>query len=387
MLKEKHSSAKENFSDMNAEDVRRLDELMTIDELQNVFSLSEIVSMVRDNVLQDWLRERFLNAEADALSEKYIAKLDDGSLGILICNTLDIDIMTLCDLEANLLTAAVNRERKRLLYEQTLDNNEIVVTNQAELVKAFQNNTIDKVFLYDNVFSIPLERTDITYVGKGNALISITARDVEIIDFDDNHIYFYGLTIVFHFLNPQQVKIAHSSSAEHNNHLIFLRENRVIKDNSVHLNELAKSLMRRHPFESAYDFAERAKCLRGVIVGKAYLNVTDYDLWCEAFFLHPIWRVEFVEFLRRYICGAKMVFSVPCEEAKTLFENERAQLVYADFATVGDDVVISRLYLHADGGSGEIYPIRRLWQSASWSFGSGSGDAGYGLDLIDIEND
>ena len=103
--------------------------------------------------------------------------------------------------------------------------------------------------------------------------------------------------------------------------------------------------------------------------------------------MHPIWRVEFVEFLRRYICGAKMVFSVPCEEAKTLFENERAQLVYADFATVGDDVVISRLYLHADGGSGEIYPIRRLWQSASWSFGSGSGDAGYGLDLIDIEND
>ena len=256
MLKEKHSSAKENFSDMNAEDVRRLDELMTIDELQNVFSLSEIVSMVRDNVLQDWLRERFLNAEADALSEKYIAKLDDGSLGILICNTLDIDIMTLCDLEANLLTAAVNRERKRLLYEQTLDNNEIVVTNQAELVKAFQNNTIDKVFLYDNVFSIPLERTDITYVGKGNALISITARDVEIIDFDDNHIYFYGLTIVFHFLNPQQVKIAHSSSAEHNNHLIFLRENRVIKDNSVHLNELAKSLMRQ--------MSARGYCRKGI---------------------------------------------------------------------------------------------------------------------------
>ena len=385
--KDKNRSAVGMCASVNTEDLRRLDEFMTTNELQNVFSLSEIVYMVRENVLQDWLRERFLNAEADALSEKNIANLDNGSLSILICNTLDINIMTLCDHEVDLLTAAVNRERKRLLYEQTVDSNEIAVTNQTELVKAFQNNTIDKVYLYDNVFSIPVQRTDITYVGKGNAVISITDRDNDIFDFDDNHIYFYGLTIVFHFINPQQVKIAHSSSVEHNNHLIFLRENRVIKDNSVYPHELAELLMRRNPFESAYDFAERAKRLRGIIVGKSYLNAMDYDLWHGAFFLCPIWRVEFVDFLRHYICGAKMFFSVPCEEAKTLFENDRAQLVYADFATAGDDIVIISLYLQTGDGLGKIYPIRKLWQSVSWPFGSGSGDAGYGLDLIDVEND
>lgn len=387
LQKEKHSSVKEIYTDMNAEDARRLDELMTIEELQNGFSLYEIVSLVRENILQDWLRERFFSAEADALSKKHIANLDNESLSILICNTLDIDIMTLCDHEANLLTVAVDRERKRFLYEQTLDNNEIVVTNQTELVKAFQNNTIDKVYLYDNVFSIPLERTDITYVGEGNAVISIKVRDDKIIDFDDNHVYFYGLTIVFHFLDPKQVKIAHSSSVEHNNHMIFLCEDRVIKDDSVYHPDLAKLLMRRNPFESAYEFAERAKRLQGVIVGKTYLKDTDYDLRHEAFFLNPIWRVEFVEFLRRYICGGKMFFSIPCEEAKALYENERAQLVYADFATSGDDVVIIHLYLHAGGGIGKMYPIRRLWQNVYWSFGSSSGDAGYGLDLIDVEDD
>ena len=326
-------------------------------------------------------------AEADVLLEKHIANLDDDRLSILICNTLDIDIMTLCEYEADSLTDAVNRERKCFLYEQPVDNNEIIVTNQTELVKAFQNNMIDKVYLYDNVFYIPIQRTDITYVGKGNAVISITVRDDEIIDFDGNHVYFYGLTIVFHFLNPQQVKISHSISAEHNNRLIFLREYRVIKDNSVYPHELAKLLMRRNPFESAYDFADRVKRLRGVIVGKAYLKNTNYDLWHEVFFLYPTWRVEFVDFLRHYICGAKMFFSVPCEEAKTLFENDRAQLVYADFATAGDDIVIISLYLQTGDGLGKIYPIRKLWQSVSWPFGSGSGDAGYGLDLIDVEND
>ena len=93
--KDKNRSAVGMCASVNTEDLRRLDEFMTTNELQNVFSLSEIVYMVRENVLQDWLRERFLNAEADALSEKNIANLDNGSLSILICNTLDNNIMTL----------------------------------------------------------------------------------------------------------------------------------------------------------------------------------------------------------------------------------------------------------------------------------------------------
>lgn len=386
-LNDKACASMKICSEMNDEDAHRLDELMTINELQNGFSLNEIVSMVRENVLQDWLRERFLNAEADALSEKNIANMDNNSLSILVSNTLNIDIMTLCEHEADFLTDAVNQERKRLLYKQMHDENEIIVTNQTELVKAFQNKAIDKVCLYDNVFMIPLERTGITYVGKGNAVISITAQNDEIMDFDENHVYFYGLTIVFHFLNPQQVKITHSSSDEHNNRIIFLCENYIVKDNSVYPHELAKLLMGRNPFESASDFSERVKHLRGVIVGRVYLKDTDYDLWHEAFFLYPIWRVEYIEFLRRYVCRASLAFSIPCEEAKALFENERAQLIYADFATDGDDVIIIRLYLHTDGGLGKIYLIRRLWWNTSWTFGSGSGDAGYGLDLIAVDRD
>ncbi len=386
LQKDKDSLITEINMAKDTEDVCHLDELMTIDELQNDFSLSEIVSMVRENVLQDWLRERFLSAEADALSEKNIANMDNNSLRILVCNTLNIDIMALCNHEVNILTEAVKQDRKRLLYGKANDKQEIIATNQTELVNAFQNNSIDKIYLCGNVFSIPIEHTGITYVGKENAVISITARDGEIIDFDENHVYFYELTIVFHFLNPQQVKIAHSSSAEHNNHLIFLHENRIIEDDSVCPHELSKLLMGRTPFETAYDFAERVKRLHGVIVGKAYLKDADYDLWHEAFFLRPIWRVEFIEFLYRYLRGAKIVFSSPCEEAKALFENERVQLIYADFATDVDDIVIIRLYLHADSGFGKVYSLRRLWQSTSWSFGSGSGDAGYGLDLIDIED-
>lgn len=161
-----------------------------------------------------------------------------------------------------------------------------------------------------------------------------------------------------------------------------MREKRVVEDNSVQPHELAKLLMGRNLFELDFDFAERTKRLHGVIVGRGYLKDTDYDLHQEAFFLTPIWRVEFVEFIPRYVCEAKLFFSIPCREAENLFEEERAQLIYADFGTAGDDVVLIRLYLYSDGGHGIIYPIRRLWHPTSLLFGSCSGEAGYGLDLI-----
>lgn len=72
--------------------------------------------------------------------------------------------------------------------------------NQAELVVALQNEDVHKVYLYDETFSIPLNRSHITYDGRGNALINIMAQDnSEIVDFDNNEVYFYNLTVVFRF--------------------------------------------------------------------------------------------------------------------------------------------------------------------------------------------
>ena len=194
-----------------------------------------------------------------------------------------------------------------------------------------------------------------------------------------------NLTIVFHFLEPWQVKINHSS--QNHNHIIFLRENRINQDNSINYYEMTSFLSGRFPFELVSDFTERAKKFHNIIVGKAYLSSSDYNLEHELFFLQPIWRVEFIESLRRYVHGAKLVFPIPSQEAKELFEQERAQLIYADFGTDKNDAVIIRLYLHADSGQGKIYPIQVHspldWISTTSFAGLCSGDAGYGLDLID----
>ena len=361
----------------------RLDDCLTLSDLLDAFTLRELVVLTQDGLLEKWLNNHLLESQAEMLSG--VRSFSGDTVLLTLCNALNVDVTRLSDYEAGQVIRALERERERNRRERECGKDGKIVTNQGELVEALANEDVRKVYLYDETFSIPLNRGHITYDGRGNALINILAQGDTVLDFDGNEVYFYNLTIVFHFLEPRQVKIDHSS--QNHNHIVFLRDNRIVQDDSVRPHELAAFLAGRTPFESAHEFAEKAKRFCGVIVGKAYLNDTDYDLWHEAFFLTPVWRVEFIECLRRYVRGARVVFPIPCEEAKDLFERERVQLIYADFGTDRDDAVIVRLYLHTDGGNGKIYPIHRLWCTTSWAFGSGSGDAGYGLDLIAVDCD
>ena len=367
---------KGNIQNKSAEE--RLEDCMNLTDLYDAFTLRELMTLTKDGVLTKWCKNHLFESQAEILSS--VGNLSDDIVLMTLCNTLNIDVTKLSDYEAGLVIRAVRRERDKNKRERECGKDGKIATDQSELVEALIDESVRKVYLYDNIFSIPLNRSNITYDGRGNAVINIFAPADQFLDFDGNQIYFYNLTIVFHYLDPGHVKIEHSG--QNHNRIIFLYGNRLIQDDSVKSNEISALIAGRTPFESANDFADRADKFQGVIVGETYLNANDYDLWHEAFFLRPIWRVNFIECLRHYAQGARLLFNIPCEEAKDLFERERAQLIYADFGTDMDDAVIVRLYLHTDNGKGKIYPIYRLWPSSSWAFTADSGGAGYGLELI-----
>ena len=358
-----------------------LNDCLTLNDLHDAFTLRELVILTQDGLLENWLKKHFFESQAEMLSE--VRNLNSNSVLLTLCNALNVDVTKLSDYEAYQVIQALQSERESKERERECGKDGKIVTNQEELVEVLADENIHKVYLYDEIFSIPLNRKRITYDGRNNALINILAQGDTILDFDSNEIYFYNLTIVFHFLKPNQVKLDHSG--KNHNHVIFLCDHRIVQDDSVRPQELANFLAGRDPFESADNFAERAKFFHNVIVGKAYLNATDYNLWHETFFLNPVWKVEFIESLRRYVRSARLVFPISPGEAKEIFERERAQLIYADFGTAKDDAVIVRLYLHSNGGRGKIYPIYRLGQTTSQNFGSGSGNGGYGLDLIAVD--
>ena len=361
----------------------RLDDCQTLSDIHDTFTLRELVILTKDGLLEKWLNDNFLEYQAQILSNAR-GKSRDAVL-MALCEVLDVDVTKISDYDAGEVISAIEREREKSKRERECGKDGIIVTNQRDLVEALANEDTKKIYLYNEIFSIPLNRGHITYDGRGNALINILAQGDTILNFDRNEVYFYNLTIVFHFLDPDQVKIDHSS--QNHNKIIFLREKRISQDDSVRHHEMADFLAGRKPFESVQLFAERAERFHGIIIGKTYLNSTDYDFWHGAFFIKPIWRAEFIDCLRRYVWGAGLAFSINCEEANELFEYERAQLIYADFGIDRDNAVITRLYIHSNGGKGKSYTLHRWCCTTSWAFGSGSGDAGYGLDLIAVDDD
>lgn len=358
----------------------RLARCMNIEALRDVFSLEELLALTGDGLLQKWLVSRLLEPQAKMLDGDIRARGRDALL-LRLCEALSVDVLGLPDDEAALITAALHREHSRTQREHECGTDGIIVTNQEELIEALADEDVHKVYLYHGIFSIPLQRGHITYDGRDNALIEIQAQGDDVLDFDGSEVYFYNLTLVFHFVEAQQVRIAHSS--QNHNHVIFLRADRISWDSDIFPHEAMDLLTGRMPFETAEHFAERAKRVRGIIVGKTYLTDTDYDIGHQAFFLHPVFGITFIEAIRRYVRGARLVFPIDAEEAAHLYESERAQLLYADFAADQDTAVIVCLYLHMDGGQGKIYPVHCLRNASSWSLSSRGG--GYGLDLIAID--
>ena len=89
-------------SDFAEEDdaAHRLDSYLTIAELREAFSLEELMRMTKDGVLQSWLWERLLDAEAQELSQEKTAEMNDDEIRVLLCRLFDVDVMCLSRHEA-----------------------------------------------------------------------------------------------------------------------------------------------------------------------------------------------------------------------------------------------------------------------------------------------
>lgn len=150
-----------------------LSDCNTLTELQNTFTLEELIQLAREKFLSEWLYVHFLESQAELLDDEV---LNHDALVIRLCEALAINVAKLPDHDANLVTAAVKRERCRVNRESECGNDGIIVTNQAELFEALRNKELHKVYLCDDEFSIPLNRSRITYDGRGNAVIALKFR-------------------------------------------------------------------------------------------------------------------------------------------------------------------------------------------------------------------
>ena len=347
----------------------RIAQCFTVEDLTRIFSLAELLEMTRAGFLQDWLADNFSEEAAEILSLEEIATWNDDELRLALCELLNIDSAELSDYDAQSIERALNKRRLKEIY----GGDGTIVTNQRELINALDNGDLI-IYLVGGVFQIPRRYGGVTYYGRENALVEIlNRRDV---DFDAAEIS----------LNNLQVFVCHNITVKYANstNLIFLRGDKIAHDDAVKKIDVYKLLRGRRAFETPENFSQRAENMRGIVVGKTFLDEKNYNINLQTFDLKIDWYMDFLTVARNF---AEKFFHciIPAEFAQKLYETERAQLVYADFCADGNFSAIKQLYLiTSDGTRIDIFVTDKpaLEEFAEQNQSGGSGGSGYGLELV-----
>ncbi|MBR4642893.1 MAG: hypothetical protein IKO74_09305 [Selenomonadaceae bacterium] len=350
-------------------------------DLTRVFTLAELVEMTRAGFLQQWLAENFSEEAAQILSPEEISSWNDDDLKLALCEALAIDTTELSDYDTRAIERALNRRHLKEIFidKDAGDMSGTVVTNQRELNDAL-NAGDDVIYLVGGVFQIPLHKGGVTYFGRENAIVEIP--NLCDVDFDRAEISLNDLQIFVR--HPITIKYAESKN------LIFLRGDKISRDDSISKVAVYKFLRGRQFFESLEDFSRRAEKMTGIVVGKTILDARNYDLNRGLFILKIDWYLDFVSVTKNFAAGKFFACKVAVDFAKKIYETERAQLVYADFCASGDLPAIKNLYLiTSDGTRLDIFvsDIPNFEELVEQNQSGTSGGGGYGLELVENFND
>ena len=165
-------------------------EARTLDELREHFSMEKVVLYYSEGKLLKWLRNNYLDEEAEAISE-----LDpkDPELNRKICGIFDVEYNESEKVDIEKVTA--NKQRLSRLKEYTSDEKfadviDRVAFDQNELEELL-NNGASEVYLCGSWFRIPLDRENVRYIGINQPIAEINSA--EMVDFKAKNISFENL--------------------------------------------------------------------------------------------------------------------------------------------------------------------------------------------------
>lgn len=151
-------------------------EVRTIEELRDNFSMEKVLMYFSDGKLIKWLRNNYLDEEAEAISE-----LDpkDPELNRKICDVFGVEYNELENVDID--EVAVNKQRLARLKEYTSEKRYIDVINKV----AFIQNELDgllgaganEVYLCGESFEIPLNRENVKYIGINKPIAVISSEN------------------------------------------------------------------------------------------------------------------------------------------------------------------------------------------------------------------
>lgn len=162
-------------------------EVRSIEELGEHFSLEKVLEYFANGKLLTWLKDRYLDDKADAISE---LEQDDSELPKKICQIFDVVYDETLDID---MEKVAERKRKtELLEKYTSDERFFDVVDSIAFEQDDLYDLLDEdaetIYLCGERFSIPLSKKNVRYIGVNNPTVVIHAK--ELIDFEKDGISF-----------------------------------------------------------------------------------------------------------------------------------------------------------------------------------------------------
>lgn len=173
-------------------------EARTLDELREHFSMERVLRYYSDGRLIKWLRNNYLDEEAEAISE---LDLKDPELNKKICGIFNVEYNE--SAKVNIEEVTANKQRLTRLKDFTsekyfVDVIESIAFDQGELEELLQQG-VKEVYLCGDRFIIPLDREGISYIGVNEPTVVIDSA--ESVDFKAKNIDFQNTKFNEEYLN------------------------------------------------------------------------------------------------------------------------------------------------------------------------------------------
>lgn len=165
-------------------------EVRDLEGLKENFSLERILFYWADGKLEIWLRDRYLNDIADAIS---VLDKEDAEINRKICDIFEVEYAQ--EEEADLEKAIERKRKMELLKEFTDEKKYLDVIDQIAFEQDDLYDLLDEgetvIYLCGDRFSVPLSKTGIRYIGVNNPIVIVSSK--EKVDFDVKDISFENI--------------------------------------------------------------------------------------------------------------------------------------------------------------------------------------------------
>lgn len=363
---------------------------MTLAYALDAASMGELLQAAKDGTLVQRLRDDYHFYEAEKIETLLrVPSIDDRDVILTLADLFPALAARLTQTEKDAIASWLPLRRCLDGASESEHAQVPVAATQEDFVRAMKGNAED-IYLYEGEFDLPLftDHAPVRLHGIHNPVLNIKSDNpIQLGDYkytmDGVTLFLSRPSILAEPLPPDIQALKDAGKI-----LSDVAESTGGREGLWSFERIAEG---RRPYASHDSFQALVDALPAIAIGTVTLDGDDYDEARQAFFVRPVVRASFLDFWEQGPAQRDWFLPASYEEAEALMETQRKSRLFAEFGV--DDagkLFVRALFLRVMGRQARYLtsaPHPAAEALMQMTRGTSGGGAGYGLELIDIDQE